>query len=59
MILFGWRQEVANPPGRSTVTMLPFWLGCVAGIAPWTAIGYNLVAAETVRPRGGRAGTRR
>jgi hypothetical protein len=48
MILFGWLQESANPPGRSTVTMKPFWFGCIAGVAPWVAIGYNLVAAEEV-----------
>jgi hypothetical protein len=48
MILFGWLQESANPPGRSTVTMKPFWFGCIAGIAPWLAIGYNLIAAEQV-----------
>lgn len=48
MILFGWLQEAANPPGRATTTMKPFWFGCVAGAAPWIAIAYNLVAAETV-----------
>ena len=48
MILFGWLQESSNPPGRSTVTMKPFWFGCVAGAAPWLAIGYNLVAADEV-----------
>jgi hypothetical protein len=48
MILFGWLQESANPPGRATVTMKPFWFGCVAGAAPWVAIGYNLIAAEQV-----------
>ena len=48
MILFGWLQETANPPGRQRTTMLPFWFGCVAGAAPWVAIGYNLVAAEEV-----------
>lgn len=48
MILFGWLQESANPPGRSTVTMKPFWFGCVAGATPWLAITYNLVAAEEV-----------
>ena len=48
MILFGWLQESANPPGRTTTTMRPFWFGCVAGAAPWVAIGYNLVAAEEV-----------
>ena len=48
MILFGWLQESSNPPERATVTMRPFWFGCVAGAAPWVAIGYNLVAAEEV-----------
>jgi hypothetical protein len=48
MILFGWLQESGNPPGRPTVTMKPFWFGCVAGAAPWVAIGYNLLAAEEV-----------
>ena len=48
MILFGWLQEAANPPGRASVTMKPFWFGCVAGAAPWAAIAYNLVAAEEV-----------
>ncbi len=48
MILFGWLQEAANPPGRTTTTMKPFWFGCVAGAAPWMAIGYNLVAADQV-----------
>jgi hypothetical protein len=48
MILFGWLQEAANPPGSPTVTMRPFWFGCIAATAPWLAIGYNLVAAEQV-----------
>lgn len=48
MILFGWLQESANPPGRSTTTMKPFWFGCVAGATPWVAIAYNVVAAEQV-----------
>ena len=48
MILFGWLQELSNPPGRTTTTMKPFWFGCLAGAAPWVAIGYNLVAAEEV-----------
>ncbi|MEO9322208.1 heliorhodopsin HeR [Nocardioides sp. C4-1] len=46
MILFGWLQELMNPPGRATTTMLPFWFGCVAGAAPWVAITWNLVAAR-------------
>jgi hypothetical protein len=50
MILFGWLQESANPPGGTdtTRTMKPFWFGCVAGAAPWVAIGLNLLAAEEV-----------
>ena len=47
MILFGWLQEAANPPGRSTATMRPFWFGCIAATAPWLAIGYNLVGRRT------------
>ncbi len=45
MILFGWLQELMNPPGRSRTTMLPFWFGCIAGAAPWVAILVNLVGA--------------
>jgi hypothetical protein len=48
MILFGWLQERFNPPGRSDTTMLPFWFGCVAGIAPWAAIWFNVVTADEV-----------
>ena len=48
MILFGWLQEAANPPGEPVRTMRPFWFGCVAGAAPWVAIGYNLIAATEV-----------
>jgi hypothetical protein len=46
MILFGWLQELMNPPGRTSTTMLPFWFGCIAGSAPWVAITWNLVAAR-------------
>ncbi|MEO5834872.1 MAG: heliorhodopsin HeR [Nakamurella sp.] len=45
MILFGWLQELMNPPGRTRTTMLPFWFGCVAGAAPWVAIVINLLGA--------------
>ena len=46
MILFGWLQELMNPPGRSTTTtMLPFWFGSIAGAAPWVAILVNVVGA--------------
>jgi len=47
MILFGWLQELMNPPGRTRTTMLPFWFGCVAGGAPWAAIVVNLIGAGT------------
>ena len=48
MILFGWLQEVMNPPGRERTTMLPFWFGTIAGLAPWVAILVNTVGADTV-----------
>lgn len=48
MIFFGWVQEAMNPPGRERTTMLPFWFGTVAGMAPWVAILINLLGAETV-----------
>jgi hypothetical protein len=47
MILFGWLQELMNPPGRATTTMLPFWFGCIAGAAPWVAILVNLLGASS------------
>lgn len=48
MILFGWLQERMNPPGRTSTTMLPFWFGTIAGIAPWIAIWVNVIGAATV-----------
>lgn len=48
MILFGWIQEAMNPPGRSRTTMLPFWFGTLAGLAPWVAIVVNVTGADTV-----------
>jgi len=48
MILFGWLQERMNPPGRTSTTMLPFWFGTIAGIAPWVAIWVNVIGADTV-----------
>ncbi len=48
MILFGWLQEKMNPPGRESTTMMPFWFGTLAGLAPWVAITVNLVGSETV-----------
>lgn len=46
MILFGWLQELMNPPGRSRTTMLPFWFGTLVGLAPWVALSVNLVGAD-------------
>ncbi|NNN02914.1 MAG: heliorhodopsin HeR [Acidimicrobiaceae bacterium] len=40
MIGFGWLQEHYEQPGGS---LLPFWLGCGAGVVPWLAIGIYLV----------------
>ncbi len=48
MILFGWLQELMNPPGRTRTTMLPFWFGTLAGLAPWVAIAYNLLGSPEV-----------
>lgn len=48
MILFGWLQERMNPPGRATTTMLPFWFGTIAGIAPWIAIFVQIIGSKTV-----------
>ena len=48
MILFGWLQERMNPPGRSSTSMLAFWFGCIAGVAPWIAIAVNIFGADTV-----------
>lgn len=50
MILFGWIQEVSNPPGRATTTMLPFWFGTIAGAAPWVVIGINFAGAGSSIP---------
>lgn len=48
MILFGWLQEKFNPPGRTETTMLPFWFGTFAGLAPWVGIAFNTIRADTV-----------
>jgi hypothetical protein len=48
MILFGWLQELMNPPGRTTTTMLPFWFGTIVGLAPWVSIAVNIVGSQTV-----------
>ena len=41
MIGFGWIQERYEAPGGS---LMPFWLGCVAGAVPWLAIAVYLFA---------------
>ncbi len=48
MILFGWLQERMNPPGRTSTTMMPFWFGTIAGIAPWVAIAVQIIGSKTV-----------
>ena len=48
MILFGWLQERMNPPGRAATTMMPFWFGTIAGIAPWIAIAVQIIGSKTV-----------
>jgi hypothetical protein len=48
MILFGWLQERFNPPDRTETTMMPFWFGTLAGVAPWIAIWFNVVTADEV-----------
>jgi hypothetical protein len=50
MILFGWLQEVMNPPGRERTTLLPFWFCCIAGAAPWVAILVYVVGAGSDVP---------
>ncbi len=48
MILFGWIQERTNPPGRTSTSMIAFWFGTIAGLAPWAAIVVNIIGSETV-----------
>ena len=40
MIGFGWMQERYERPGSG---LGPFWIGCLAGIFPWIAIGIYLI----------------
>jgi hypothetical protein len=42
MILFGLLQEKYESPGKKA-SLLPFWLGCLAGIVPWIAITLYLL----------------
>lgn len=48
MILFGWLQELMNPPGRTSTTMKPFWFGTIVGLAPWVSLAANVIGSETV-----------
>ncbi len=48
MILFGWLQEVMNPPGRTRTSMTAFWFGTIVGLAPWLGILVNLIGSKTV-----------
>lgn len=48
MILFGWLQEKFNPPERTSTTMMPFWFGTLAGLAPWVGIAFNTATADEV-----------
>ena len=40
MIGFGWMQERYESPGGG---LGPFWIGCLAGIVPWVAVGVYLI----------------
>ena len=40
MIGFGWMEERYETPGTG---LGPFWIGCIAGIVPWIAIGIYLI----------------
>lgn len=42
MIFFGLVQEHYSRPGSGS--LLPFWLGCIAGAVPWIAIGVYFVS---------------
>ena len=46
MILFGLLQEKYENPGKDA-SLLSFWLGSLAGIVPWIAIGIYLIAPGT------------
>jgi Heliorhodopsin len=49
MIMCGWMQEVLNPPGRRTTTMVPFWAGVTASLAPWSIVAGQLAGATDTR----------
>jgi hypothetical protein len=45
MILFGLVQEHAGRPSEGS--LLPFWLGCIAGAVPWIAIALYVASPGT------------
>ncbi len=45
-MLYGWLQELMNPPERERTTMLPFVFGVIAATAPWLAIGLSVVSSN-------------
>ncbi|MFP3872054.1 MAG: heliorhodopsin HeR [Candidatus Natronoplasma sp.] len=49
MILFGWLMEAYNQHTEK-VHWSPFIFGCIAGIAPWTAIAIRLLTAISESP---------
>ena len=42
MILFGWLQEKYEKPGNGG--WLPFIFGCIAGLVPWLALSFYVLA---------------
>lgn len=51
MIFFGLLQEHYERPGEGS--LLPFWLGCIAGAVPWIAIGiYFATPGSDANPPG-------
>ncbi len=42
MIFFGLVQEHTAEPGKGS--LLPFWLGCIAGAVPWLAIAIYFIS---------------
>lgn len=49
MIWFGWLTETTNARG-GPLTWTPFFMGCLAGIVPWLAIGVYLAGAGSGMP---------
>ena len=49
MIVCGWMQEAANPPGRRTATMVPFWAGVVAATIPWSIVAGQMIGTSGTR----------